>query len=217
MARNRLASNGSTVSVSAPHSAIIIDGTERLRFGGDIAFDIETAPLHSDHEDGALLNAETARVAAIGYYDAEKDRYIIAADKDDAGILRQFWDAFLASNAAGHSMIGFNTHGFDLPFMMRRSWIQGIPVPRNLTTLGGRYFCDTFPDLMAIWKCGSYRDFISLDSLARNLDSGAKTGSGEQFWKLWDKDRKSAVNYLVNDVRITYACARRMGLVPQLA
>lgn len=211
--KNRIANGTLGAAPSLP--AQLIDGTERLRFTGDVAFDIETAPLASDHEDGALLNAETARVAAIGYYDADTDRYIIAADKDDAGILRQFWDAFLIVHAAGGSMIGFNSHGFDLPFLMRRSWTHGIAVPRTVTTLGGRYFCDTFVDLMALWKCGSYRDFISLDALSRYLGVGSKVGSGEQFYKLWNKDRKAAVEYLVNDVRITYACARRMGLVPQ--
>lgn len=97
--------------------------------------------------------------------------------------------------------------------------MHGVSVPRTTMTSGGRYWSDTFIDLMAAWKCGSYRDYISLDKLARFLGVGEKTGSGEMFYKLWDKDRAAAIDYLVNDVKITLACAHKMGMsaMPQVA
>lgn len=189
----------------------LLDGGKQLRICGDVIFDIETAPQSPDHEDGALLNPETARVAAIGYYDTDKGRYIIITDDDEAAILRQFWDVFRVVNAAGFKMIGFNNCGFDLPFMIRRSWQLCVPVPRNLMSLGGRYWCDTFIDLMIVWRCGSYREFISLDALARFLGVGAKNGTGALFYRLWQTDMAEAIEYLVNDLRITHNCAIHMG------
>jgi hypothetical protein len=206
-----------TKATTPPEMATQVAGSESLRFRHDVAFDIETAPLYADHEDGALLNPETARVAAIGYYDPDCDRYIITHDNDEKAMLCQFWDVFRLVHAAGFKLLGFNICGFDLPFMVRRSWCHGVVPPKNMMTLGGRYWCDTFVDLMAFWKCGSYRDFISLDSLARFLAIGEKNGSGALFYREWETDRKHAIEYLVNDVRLTYRCAHKMGLVSPLS
>jgi predicted 3'-5' exonuclease similar to PolB exonuclease domain len=197
-------------------AASIVDGSEPIRFNGDVVFDIETGPLASDAEDGSLLNPETARVAAIGYYDPSGQRVVICYDKNEAAMLRQFWTIYLSVNGARAAMIGFNSHGFDLPFIVRRCWFHGVLIPKNIHSFGGK-FCDTFVDLMILWKCGSFKDFISLDSLARFLGAGEKVGSGERFHRLWQTDRKAAIDYLVNDVKITHGCAAKMGLVAQSA
>ncbi len=210
MSKVKTNETGATLSLKA---ATIISGAELFRPTSDVAFDIETGPAKPGMEDAALLDAATARIAAIGYYQPSQDRYLLAYDKDEAAVLRQFWDVFLSVNSVGAKLVGFNIFGFDLPFIMRRSWFHGIAVPRNTMTLGGRYFADTFVDLMAQWKCGSYREFISLDALARFLGVGEKTGTGEQFYRLWDKDRQAAIDYLVNDVRITHGCAQKMNML----
>ena len=82
---------------------------------------------------------------------------------------------------------------------------------------GGRDWGETFIDLMIVWRCGSWKEFISLDSLSRYLGVGEKTGSGELFYRLWNTNRQAAVDYLVNDVKITLACANRMGVVAKSA
>src|SRR6185437_5605589 len=131
----------------------------------------------------------------------------------EQALLRQFWDAFRLMNAAGFKMVGFNCCGFDLPFLVRRSWGCGVSVPRNIMSLGGRYWCDTFIDLMVVWKCGAYREFIALDALARFLKVGQKNGKGDLFYRMWETDRQAALDYLSNDVQITFSCARKMGLI----
>ncbi len=193
-------------------TASVVRGDDELHFGGDVAYDIETGPIAADAEDGSLLSPETARVAAIGYLDAAKQRCIICYDPDEPAMLRQFWDVFKTQQSAGLKLIGFNSAGFDLPFIVKRSWHHGLVIPKNITGYGGRW-CETFVDLMVLWRCGSYKDYISLDALARFLGVGEKTGSGERFYKLWETDRKAAVDYLVNDVRITAGCAKKMGVL----
>lgn len=192
---------------------MLFDGSYPFQFRNDVAFDIETAPLDADHEDGALLNPETARVAAIGYFDPDMNRCLITLDQDEAAMLQQFWDAFKCIHAAGYKLHGFNSCNFDLPFLVRRSWSLGVPVPRNIMTGGGRYWCDTFVDLMVHWRCGQYKEFISLDTLARFLHVGQKNGRGVMFYKLIVEDRVAALDYLQNDVWLTYRCAKHMGVV----
>lgn len=180
---------------------------------GHVAFDIETAPLEADHESGALLNPVTARVMAIGYHQGSTNHTCIACDRNEGEMLRQFWECFTVASNGQTKLIGFNTHGFDLPFMVRRSWGCGVKVPKNILGYGGRYWHETFVDLMAIWRLGSWKDFISLDLLSKFLGVGAKNGNGEYFHLLWDKNRKAAVDYLHNDVKLAFDCALKMGVV----
>lgn len=198
--------------VSTLSSASVVAGDEPYRPTTDTAFDIETAPLSSDSD--SLLSAETARVAAIGYYEAASNKVVIAYDQDEAAMLRQFWAVFCSVQTSGAKLLGFNIQGFDLPFLIRRSWHHGVSVPKTLMSSGGRYWCDTLVDLMILWRCGSYKDFISLDAFAKFLGVGQKTGSGEFFYLQWQKDRQAAIDYLTNDVRLVIDAARQMNLCP---
>jgi hypothetical protein len=178
----------------------------------DTAFDIETGPIRNDAED-SLLDPQAARVLAIGYYEVGPNLcYIASPDVSEVVQLRQFWQVFAGLHATGSKLLGFNTCGFDLPFLIRRSWHHGVTVPRHLLS-GGKYWCDTIVDLMVTWKCGGYRDFISLDALAKFLDCGAKNGNGAQFYQLWKSDRNAATEYLRNDVQLVIDCARKMGII----
>lgn len=196
------------------NSATVMSSETAYRPTTTVGFDIETAPLQADGGDSnALLNPQTARVCAIGYYEPSLSRYLIAYDQDEAGMLRQFWDAFLSANGAGAKMIGFNIFSFDLPFMVRRSWHHGVKVPANATTYGWKSWSPTFIDLMHEWRCGEWKTFISLDALSRYLGVGQKVGEGERFFQLWEKDRKAAVAYLENDVRLAILCAQKMSML----
>lgn len=175
----------------------------------DTAFDIETGP-HGKGEDGSLLDPQAARVAAIGYFEPAKRRYLIAYDIDEAAMLRQFWRVFDSLHGRGAKLLGFNIHGFDLPFLIRRSWHHGVLVPRTIMS-SGRYWADTLVDLMTAWKCGGYKDFISLDNLAKFLGVGAKNGNGERFHALWNQDQQAAIDYLANDVKLVIDCGLKMG------
>jgi hypothetical protein len=192
---------------------VILSPDEDYRPTTDTAFDIETGPLQKGG-DGSLLDPQSARVAAIGYYEPAKARFSIACDPDEAAMLRQFWGVFTSMHAAGRKLFGFNTHGFDLPFLIRRSWHHSVPVPHNIMA-SGRYWADTLVDLMILWRCGGYKDYISLHNLSQFLAVGAKNGNGEHFHLLWGKDRQAAIDYLTNDVRLVVDCARKMGLIDQ--
>jgi hypothetical protein len=188
-------------------SAHVMNGPDNIFLPTtDISVDIETEP---EGRDGSGLDALHGRVTCIGYGEIAKHRYFICYDRDEAAMLRQFWRIYHSVHSAGAKLIGFNIHGFDLPFLIRRSWRHGVAVPKSVN--GVRYWPDTLVDLMIAWRCGSYKDFISLDNLAKFLDVGAKNGSGEMFYRLWETDRDAAIEYLVNDVELAAKCAAKMG------
>ena len=113
-------------------------------------------------------------------------------------------------------MVGHNIFGFDLPFMVRRSWTLGLAhkVPPTLIKQD-RYWSPVFIDTMTRWRLGDYRNYVSLDTLAKAFGAGGKPDgiSGADFARLWQEDRPRAVAYLKNDLEITFQVAMRLGIV----
>lgn len=170
-----------------------------------------------DYFDRAALRADTGRVVAIGVgYDVD-GQFIQGVGResndfeDEALLLEWWWETFTEYADEGRAFVGFNLLNFDVPFLLRRSWLYGVQVPRSVFASGGRYLNDRhFIDLMQVWQAGSRNDSISLDRLARFLGVGEKNGSGADFHKLWESDRTKAIEYLANDLRLTLACAGRL-------
>jgi len=168
----------------------------------------------------AALDATTGRVLAIGYDtngNFEIEGSVIAGGNIsmEEEILTEFWDRCDNTHLdSDNKIIGFNIHGFDLPFMIRRSWINNIEPPRWL--MRGRYFDPMFVDLMQVWACGDSRGYQSMDRVATALGTTRKNGDGAEFHKLWFGDKKQhklAVEYLQNDIAMTRDIASRLGVL----
>lgn len=156
--------------------------------------------------DTLALHAETGRVLAVGWLDDGTDSSG-TIEGDEAGILRDAWAAISGADI----VVGHNLRGFDLPFLIRRSFIRGVTLPPGL--FEGRYLASRFRDTMDAWACGVREDRISLDNLARALGVGAKTGNGAHFAETYATDREAALEYLAHDLELTRLCAERMGLL----
>lgn len=183
----------------------------------------KNATAKDDYEraviDRAALDPTTGRVLAIGMFDTkESDCEITFIDgegneaADERSLLRDFWSlASLANNSC--LLVGHNITGFDLPFLIRRSWLLGVEIPPGIFT-GGRFFAPHIIDTMRVWACGNYgRDtFTKLDTLAKAFGLGAKNGNGAEFAALWATDRTAAAAYLRNDLELTWNIARRMRI-----
>lgn len=168
----------------------------------------------------AALSPLTGRVLAVGYYftdvqsvDVEYVGQVVGEMMalDEVAIITAFWDQVEA--AAEHTrIIGHNIHGFDLPFLIQRSYILNIEVPRGV--MNGRFFAPKFVDTMQVWACGKAGSagMTKLDTLAKAFGVGMKNGSGAMFAELLEKDRNAAIEYLKNDVAMTYEVAKRMGV-----
>ncbi len=161
----------------------------------------------------AALSASTGQVLAIGYYDGPTQSFDVIGqgDNDESDLLDLFWSSWLEDS---RPYIGLNIHDFDLPFLVRRSWILGVSVPPNV--FDGRYFSSSFIDLRKLWLCGQRATDTksSFDELARAFGTAGKPDGldGSQFAELWWSDREKAVEYLREDVTQPAVWARAMGV-----
>lgn len=176
----------------------------------------ETEALASYIADGAL-HAQTGRVMAIGYAIGDTCPPLVLYDETgekESYILRCFWKTITDnSGVMTRKVIGFNSVNFDVPFLIRRSWINGVDVPATVMhRYGPRVVLnDLFKDVMLEWSCGTM-DRIKLDTLAKTLGVGAKNGDGALFHILAKTDYDKAMDYLYNDVELTRECALKMKM-----
>lgn len=159
-----------------------------------------------DWIENAALDAVTGRVLAIGLM-IDEAFVIISEPATEAEMLYEFWDA-IKSNGDIHNLVGFNCFLFDLPFLMKRSWKLGVPIPAGIRW--GRRWNERIIDLREVWQCGDRQAHGSLAVIAKHLGVGEKTGSGAEFAKLWSEDRAKAEAYLKNDLALTSAIFRKL-------
>jgi len=159
----------------------------------------------------AALSAETGKIVAVGWT-TDGENYITHESlTDEAGLLQEFWDMVRSFQGHSFSLVGFNSHRFDLPYLVRRSFANGIQVP-NL--MRGRYFDDSKSiDLFETWQCGDRQASISLGRLSKLLGVGEKVGSGADYAKLLESDPAKAKEYHINDLFLTWHCGIKMGVI----
>jgi len=182
------------------------------------SIETERAEAWATFVEKAPLNPLTGRVVAIGYLGSNGQLNLVNGDGDEPAALRDFWETVAMASRGNHQLIGFNSAGFDLPFLVRRSWRHGVPIPTELVrSPNGRYWSPLFTDLLELWSTGD-RKAAKLDTIARFFGVGSKPDGmdGGDFHRLWagsEEDRQRAANYLENDLRMTQAVAERMGVV----
>jgi hypothetical protein len=155
------------------------------------------------------LDPVTGQVLAIGYLRGETG---VIDHGDERKMLENFWNLWYESaKRNGSEMIGYNTNGFDLPFLVRRSWLLKVEVPGDVL-VDGRYWSRLFIDLMLRWGCGQ-RGFAKLDRVAAYFGTARKSGSGADFARLYHEDQAAALQYLMQDLRVTEGVARAMGVI----
>lgn len=160
--------------------------------------------------EDAALDALTGRVLAIGLM-IDEAFILISEPATEATMLHEFWDAITDVGYLLHRVVGFNINLFDLPFMIRRSWKLGVSPPREIRQ--GRYWNANIVDIRDVWQCGDRQSHGSLDTIAKHLGVGAKTGSGKDFAALWAQDKEKATEYLKNDLQLTSAIAKKLGVL----
>lgn len=170
----------------------------------------------------AGLDATIGRVVAIGYKTSAK-RWIegigidigITRPAEEDDLLMSFWTTYRFCIDKRATIVGHNICGFDLPFLIQRSWIRGVCVPESVIK-DDRYWNPIFADTMKRWGCGQWgRDGSrkGLDRVSRAMGMHGKTGDGADFWKLWESDRPKAVAYLQADLELTWAVGVKLGII----
>lgn len=157
----------------------------------------------ADYKENAALNPMTGRIVAIGL--KSPDKLSIMFDGDETKMLRAAWEIIEGKCMECETkLVGWNITGFDLVWMLRRSFCHRIQHPRWLRD--GRYWSRAIIDLLDVWRLGEYRKEEgktmgnSLDNVAKFLGLPPKLGSGKDFAELLKKDPVAAEAYLVRDL-----------------
>jgi hypothetical protein len=157
----------------------------------------------------AALSPLTGRVLCIGTVRDDSDVVQFYEGPEDY-LLGNFWADFTLERAKKTQWVGFNSTGFDWPFLVKRSWIVGVAPARIFDERG--YLPDNLIDLRKVWQCGDRQSHGSLDVVCRLMGLGKKTGQGADFAKLYNDDatRNKALDYLGNDLLMTRALAQKI-------
>lgn len=163
----------------------------------------------------AALDPTISSVVAIGYKSESGEVIHHETDRDEPTMLGLFWDRYKQCRRDGRRLVGFNSGGFDVPYIARRSFMLGVAVPGEALLPSG-YLDQTFVDLLGRYQFGNRRDWISLDKLCRACGFHGKPEgvTGAMFYEMYRvvETRAAALAYLSNDLRMTWELAERLGV-----
>jgi hypothetical protein len=186
----------------------------RLKDPAKIAEDLKTK--QEKFISNAALNPLVSKVCAVGLLDVQApentptDAVIAYGDDEQALLLKV---AKLVEEKPLR-LITFNGIAFDLPFICRRGLLYGLNLfPYFFRPDGGAKIGDgVHVDIAAVWDCRR-KDYISLRELSRFLGVGDKQSDGPLFHEMLKTDTRAAEAYLMNDLHLTKAVAKKMGLL----
>lgn len=169
----------------------------------------------------AALSPITGRVAMMGARIAASEimRLSFPADDDaldlqESMMLCQWWSSAKAALLDGKLLVSWNGHGFDVPFLIKRSWALNVPIPPEIDIRNKWGMQAPWIDLMREWQCGDKTaPFTSLNTASRFLRLGQKAGDCLQLRHQLEHEPETAIAYLKQDLVLTEGVGRRMGII----
>ncbi|MBS3914508.1 MAG: 3'-5' exonuclease [Bacteroidetes bacterium] len=159
----------------------------------------------------AGIYAEFGKIICIGvgvlreFGDGYKLRVKTFSGDDEKILLKEFAD-MLNGHYHGHQFLlcAHNGKEFDFPYLSRRMLVHGIVLPQLLDNAGKKPWEVPHLDTMELWKFGDYKNFTSLNLLAKIFDiptpkddiDGSQVGS--VYWQ--DHDLERIALYCSKDV-----------------
>lgn len=178
----------------------------------------------------AALSPITGRVAMVGTmtYGSDPAIYRLSFnchshdDSDESldvlerRILILWWRDARHALLNGKLLVSWNGHGFDIPFLIKRSWALNLAMPVEIDLRNKWGMQAPWIDLMREWQCGDKgAGFTSLNTAAGFLGLGQKAGDCLQLRHQLEHEPETAVAYLKQDLVLTAGVGRRMGIVTE--
>ncbi len=160
----------------------------------------------------AALTPFTGRVIAVGFQFSHEPEVLIHGE-DEYSVVSRACMILTERMLAREQCVGFNIHGFDLPFLRFRAMVHKIPTPHWINRAGRAYWTEKFRDILPELVMG--RDFTgySVGAVGNAFGLGGKNGDGALFYETYKKDKKAALDYLSRDLTLTGEIAKRMGVI----
>ena len=164
----------------------------------------------------AALYPWTCKIVALGTIEADGTENVdlCCTEAEEAAALQAFWGRASFGDRVEHirRLIGFNIFSFDLPVLMARSRLLGVPYPKiDLTP----WKCPHV-DLMRELTFGTREiPMRSLQWFARRFGIPVEdTTSGADIARLVAEDNWEAVRaHCLSDIKITKAVAEVLGIL----
>lgn len=167
----------------------------------------------------AALSPATGEIVVIGIANPVDGKFGTTEGRSESEALEWFWrkcQTCRTTKPTPRLMIGHNIKQFDLPFLVIRSRILNVDVPREVWDAKWRRWDEIFADTREHWLMGRYGNGCesSLDHVGRALGLGGKLAgvNGADFGKLWESDRELARQYLHRDLELTARVAVKLGV-----
>jgi hypothetical protein len=165
------------------------------------------------------LSPLTGRVVAVGVAsdppgdfveEIVTESLIARTEADERDLLTKLW----IRCASADPLVTWNGMGFDVPFLLTRSAILGVPTPRH--SLLKRYATAAHYDVkMVVNGWDSYKSRgTTLDDWAQAFGLGGKSAHGSQVYEMYRAaDFASIGAYAADDARLTLALYHRVAHV----
>ena len=154
----------------------------------EIVIDIETTGL----------DPFTHRIIGVGVYNVSSGTVEVKFSKDEAELIKAFWDYYLRAT----TVVGFNIKRFDLHFVAIRSLKHGIELP----DVPKRVI-----DLLEVLSFNEYKKMRRLSTVANFLGIDVKDRDASQIPALWEEGRiEELEEYLKKDLELIAEIYSRM-------
>jgi DNA polymerase elongation subunit (family B) len=210
--------------------------TQIMRANQIITIDCETLPTALPFEEKAFwetneeyrktaLDGNLGRLLCIGYTREFSDNRKLeygclgwnaeagSFETDEAVVLAGFWKLLRDFNRFRDTIVGHNIMDFDLPFIIKRSIINGIRPTVDFCF--ARYQRQPIFDTMREWDCWNFKSRTSLDKLAIALNlPSPKDGeiTGANLYDAYLEGRyREIYEYCMRDVKTTRNIYRKMN------
>jgi 3'-5' exonuclease len=188
----------------------------------------EDANYEATYTNGAAIYAEFGKIICVclGYFtDKELKNFKVKqiSGHNEAELLTELW-AIFNKFFFDHTwqLCGHNIKEFDVPYLCRRSMINGVELPFFFKDLQNRKPWESpIVDTLHLWRFGDFKHYTSLELLAQVLAiptpkddiSGAEVG--EVYWVQNNLPRIAA--YCQKDVLTVAQVALKFNTLPLIA
>ncbi len=155
----------------------------------------------------------SSQVQAIAYSQNLGEVQVISED-NEATTLNAFWE--LLRNNIGANVISYNLGTKLIPYLVRRSWKNGVIIPN---IFNGKYLSYQYQDIAQVFACGTMEK-VSLQNIANFFEIPIMYGEEKAceistFSNKWIINQDSAIEYLRNDVKVLNSIALAMNIVEE--
>lgn len=207
-------------TVALPQAAEYLDPVEApANYKDPAKIAAYCAEKQQDQIDKAALDPDLCRLVCLGWWregENEPQTYVIPTDEHERKALSLLWRFVSLDTRGTHAMIvGYNTLGFDLPILMRRSLYLKVQAP----ALNLDRYRTPHVDLMQRLSHNGLLRTRSLNFYCRRfgLNVPSDPVKGTDIAALVEADDWLAIEaHCASDVRKTAMLAERMGLIRQV-